>query len=265
MDYFFYNTDADAIKDSPKPRFGVLIDGGFAAVGGDRTMYGEQLSKLSPGDNLLMYENEVGFVAAGNVREAWDGITHDVPKYYHPSEMEKLAGGAHEYRIAVDWFLDRRDAPLDYKQLQKLIGYTPRGTITRVIEHRMKVAQLVAESIAADSLLPGDISSTSTHTEGSTRQITVNAYERSSKAVRECKSIHGTECVICGFDFGTAYGSEFSGFIHVHHLRPLSEIGESHEVDPKTDLQPVCPNCHAVIHYGGRLRSIEEVRKLLNH
>ena len=32
MDYFFYNTDADAIKVPRRPRFRVLIDQGFAAV-----------------------------------------------------------------------------------------------------------------------------------------------------------------------------------------------------------------------------------------
>lgn len=59
------------------------------------------------------------------------------------------------------------------------------------------------------------------------------------------------------------YGPEFAGFIHVHHLRPLSGIGGGYVVDPVEDLRPVCPNCHAVIHHGGRLRSIEEVRHLL--
>ena len=55
----------------------------------------------------------------------------------------------------------------------------------------------------------------------------------------------------------------FAGFIHVHHLRPLSEIRGEYMVDPVADLCPVCPNCHAVIHYGGRLRGIDEVRQLL--
>ena len=52
-------------------------------------------------------------------------------------------------------------------------------------------------------------------------------------------------------------------YIHVHHLYPLSEAGEEHEVDPATDLRPVCPNCHAVLHLNGRCRTIEEVRQLL--
>ena len=44
------------------------------------------------------------------------------------------------------------------------------------------------------------------------------------------------------------YGEIAKGFIHVHHLIPLSEIKENYQVNPKTDLIPVCPNCHAMLH-----------------
>jgi hypothetical protein len=99
--------------------------------------------------------------------------------------------------------------------------------------------------------------------EGAVFRITVNAYERNSEAHRRCIAAHQPRCCACGFDFGTTYGPEFTGFIHVHHLRPLSEIGGEYVVDPVKDLRPVCPNCHAIIHHGGGLRSIEEVRQLL--
>jgi predicted HNH restriction endonuclease len=68
---------------------------------------------------------------------------------------------------------------------------------------------------------------------------------------------------VCGFNFGAAYGELAEGFIHVHHIRPLSEIGEEYKVDPISDLRPVCPNCHAIIHLGGETRSIEEVKQLV--
>jgi 5-methylcytosine-specific restriction protein A len=54
--------------------------------------------------------------------------------------------------------------------------------------------------------------------------------------------------MICGFSFEQHFGDIGKGFIHVHHLRPLGNIGENYEVDPVTDLIPVCPNCHAMIH-----------------
>ncbi len=99
--------------------------------------------------------------------------------------------------------------------------------------------------------------------EGGVKKIQVNAYERNGKARRACLLHHGWACAICGMDFGATYGAEADGLIHVHHLKPLNEIGRSYEVDPIHDLLPVCPNCHAVIHSRGGLRSPEEVRAML--
>jgi len=99
--------------------------------------------------------------------------------------------------------------------------------------------------------------------EGARRLVYINSFERSHAAREGCKRIHGTSCVVCGFDFGAVYGSDFRGVIHVHHLRPLAEIGEEYQVDPKTDLVPVCPNCHTVIHSQSPPLSVEAVRMLL--
>ena len=112
--------------------------------------------------------------------------------------------------------------------------------------------------------LPDEVPNASTHTEGALKQVTVNAYERNWKARRECIEHYGATCCVCGFDFGARFGPEADGYIHVHHLRPLSEIGHEYKVDPITDLRPVCPNCHTVIHLGGGCRSIEEVKRLLS-
>jgi 5-methylcytosine-specific restriction protein A len=76
----------------------------------------------------------------------------------------------------------------------------------------------------------------------------VNAYERDPRARKACLAHHGTNCSVCGFNFESRYGKIGEGFIHVHHLVPLSEVGEDYEVDPIADLLPVCPNCHAMLH-----------------
>lgn len=99
--------------------------------------------------------------------------------------------------------------------------------------------------------------------EGAVRVVELDAYERNPEARRRCLSHHGTKCSVCDFSFESIYGEIAAGFIHVHHLRPLSEAGAEHVVDPIRDLRPVCPNCHAVIHLGGGCRSIEEMRGLL--
>jgi hypothetical protein len=116
---------------------------------------------------------------------------------------------------------------------------------------------------ATDFTSPDELPSTIPLIEGASCRIVVNAYERNPEARRKCIEAHGTLCCICEFNFGAKYGAEAEGYIHVHHIRPLSEIGGEYVVDPVADLLPVCPNCHAMLHLGGKCRTIEEVRRLL--
>ena len=53
------------------------------------------------------------------------------------------------------------------------------------------------------------------------------------------------------------------GFIHVHHLKSLAMIKGEYLVNPKEDLRPVCPNCHAVIHRLREPYTIAEVQALV--
>ena len=71
--------------------------------------------------------------------------------------------------------------------------------------------------------------------------------------------------LICGIDFGKTYGPEFAGKIEVHHLVPISEIGEEYVVDPVRDLIPVCPNCHTALHSKeGGVYTPDELRRILH-
>ena len=99
--------------------------------------------------------------------------------------------------------------------------------------------------------------------EGGRFSVTINAYERNSKARSACIAHHGHACAVCGFDFGRVYGSLGVGFIHVHHKVPVGEIGEEYEVDPVKDLVPVCPNCHAMIHRTEPPLTVEQLRNHL--
>lgn len=103
-----------------------------------------------------------------------------------------------------------------------------------------------------------------TYTEGVKKQIIVNAYERNPVARQKCLQIHGSKCVICNFDFGEFYGTEFTGKIHVHHIKPIHLIDDEYEVDPEHDLVPVCPNCHMILHSKQNgVFSVEEVRQMI--
>jgi predicted HNH restriction endonuclease len=126
-------------------------------------------------------------------------------------------------------------------------------------QHLEECLSILQEAAA----LPGELSPHQPLTEGVARQVLVNRYERDPLARRRCVAYYGPTCVVCGFSFGAVYGPDADGFIHVHHLKPLSEIGAEYVVDPVADLRPVCPNCHAVIHLGGGCRSIEQVRQLV--
>lgn len=110
---------------------------------------------------------------------------------------------------------------------------------------------------------PAEVKSEEVLIEGAVRQVLVNAYERNPVARARCLEAYGYKCIACNFDFGAAYGKDAEGFIHVHHIKPLAEVGGQYEVDPIEDLRPVCPNCHAVIHMVNPPRSIEQLKSML--
>lgn len=112
-------------------------------------------------------------------------------------------------------------------------------------------------------LLPGESQVSDTLLEGARYRVEVNAYERNPKARAACLERYGPICQVCDMDFEAVYGPQARGFMHVHHLEPLSESGSERQVDAVADLRPVCPNCHAVIHLGGQCRTIESVRAML--
>ena len=97
--------------------------------------------------------------------------------------------------------------------------------------------------------------------EGAKKQITVNSYERNPEARRKCIKEYGYKCSVCGFDFAEYYGDIGTGFVEVHHLKPLNEINKEYEVNPLTDLRPICPNCHSMLHRADL--SIEQLRDIL--
>jgi len=112
-------------------------------------------------------------------------------------------------------------------------------------------------------IYPDDIEDKNIY-EGAKKQVIVNAYERSSQARKECIEYYGTKCSICNFNFEEFFGDIGKGFIHVHHIKPLSEINKEYKIDPIKDLRPVCPNCHAMLHKKVPAYSIEEIKKFIN-
>ena len=100
--------------------------------------------------------------------------------------------------------------------------------------------------------------------EGAVRQVLVNAYERDRAARQACIDHYGLECCVCGLRFEDKYGPMGAGFIHVHHVVPLSELGPDYLLDPVRDLRPTCPNCHAMLHRQRPPLAIDALRELLH-
>ena len=104
----------------------------------------------------------------------------------------------------------------------------------------------------------------STLTEGGQKFRFTSYYERNPKLRQQAVLIHGYTCKGCGFNFENFYGEDGKGFIEIHHLKPISESGQT-EVNPETDLIPLCSNCHSMIHRKkNRILSIDELRAIIN-
>lgn len=112
-------------------------------------------------------------------------------------------------------------------------------------------------------IFPDDVIGSGSLRKAAVRTVSVNAYERNPIARKRCIDHFGVSCAVCGFNFGRVFGDIADGYIHVHHLRPISDIGTDYQVDPVKDLRPVCPNCHAVIHFRDPPYTIEQAKELL--
>jgi hypothetical protein len=99
--------------------------------------------------------------------------------------------------------------------------------------------------------------------EGSLKRVVMSRYERSPKLRQACVEHYGTSCIVCGFSFRKSFGPIGSGFIHVHHLSPISKSGVV-AVNPIKDLRPICPNCHSMIHREEPPLAIDQLKELLN-
>lgn len=171
------------------------------------------------------------------------GGTHPPGIWY---DLVKLTGFEDlENRVVIDWG-------------RSAIQWAQWATLDKDKEILQMPAELSHRSpvYLAEEILDG-----STYSEGSVSRILVNRYERDTKARKACIAHYGAKCDLCGFVFADFYGDIASDFIHVHHLRAISEVGANYKVNPIKDLRPVCPNCHAILHRRDPAYSLDELRR----
>ncbi len=100
--------------------------------------------------------------------------------------------------------------------------------------------------------------------EGKKKEYYISKYERNPENRRNAIKLHGTRCMACGFDFEAVYGKAGQNIIDVHHIRPLSDVGEETTINPEIDLVCVCSNCHRIIHSKKNgVYSIEDVKSMI--
>lgn len=99
--------------------------------------------------------------------------------------------------------------------------------------------------------------------EGAISASVVMRRERNPRNRLLCIRIHGEKCAACGLEPRLVYGN--AGFIiEVHHLEPVSSLAKPKAYDPRTDLVPLCPNCHRAVHTRRPIPfSIGEIRELM--
>ena len=100
--------------------------------------------------------------------------------------------------------------------------------------------------------------------EGRQRAYMQFRYERSSKNRAKALEIHGTKCLACGFDFNKMYGAEYArDYIEVHHTKSITEL-KGVTINPKTDLIPLCSNCHSMAHRKrGEILPLDQLKRLI--
>jgi 5-methylcytosine-specific restriction protein A len=99
--------------------------------------------------------------------------------------------------------------------------------------------------------------------EGAKASLVVNAYERDRRNRAAALAVHGFSCKACGLALHQRYGSLASGIIEVHHVVPVSQLGSDYVLDPRVDLVPLCPNCHAVAHRRNPPFTVDELRNMI--
>lgn len=159
----------------------------------------------------------------------------------------------------------------DYKGL--FDGYTLEAVISIFnqqgdgYEEAIRLLKLLKDNLLGDSIdqdIEAEIFEDGYGVEGRVKYYFGKGYERDSKNRRLAVERHGLNCYVCNFNFEAVYGERGKDYIEIHHIQPLSTLSEVMEVNPETDLVPLCANCHRMIHRRkDNVLSVEELKSIL--
>lgn len=264
--YWRIYTDKDARLDNART-CDIWYEEGMAFTGDkvEKLRHADIMEMLSVDDGIFMHHGGRGIVGYGTVTKEWDGKPYESKdkKLYIDGKADEI----YEYRIEVKWLpeFDNRDkfsgAPVNsvskwfpsYILRDNYYNEVNEETATKILsEIRNPAFAGIPES-------DKEIDSIETFYEGTNKEAVRKFYERNPGAREKCLAHWGFDCCICGFNF-EAYGNLGKGYIHVHHIVPISVYDEEHPIDPVKDLCPVCPNCHAMLHRKSPPYTIDEIK-----
>jgi hypothetical protein len=148
--------------------------------------------------------------------------------------------------------------------IKEILQYEGEGLPGGLLPGTDRSEKIAEESLQVDDVTHGDIDEKVVPDSEGRKRLALHAtYERSEKNRRLAIEKHGITCAVCTFNFDETYGKDYAdGYIQIHHIKPLSQY--EGEVDPETDLVPLCANCHAMAHRRRTtVTSIEELKALI--
>ena len=216
-------------------------------------------TSLEIGQRIFLYRqgSDRGIIASGHTASGikfddhWDESGRQAPCI--DVEFDRIVSV--DSVLPTDDLMDRIPE-FHWKRLQAS-GVEIADSVAAKLEHFWQ------EHTGTSANFPNEVTTGTSWAEGSVTKVTVNRYERNANARRDCIDHYGPACVVCNFDFESAYGQLGRGFIHVHHLKELASIGRKYKVDPVRDLRPLCPNCHAMIHQTTPAMTIAKLKNLV--
>jgi len=200
-----------------------------------------------------------------SVLRSWKWDTGSYPRYKRPPSRNGFYRPSDDNN-GQDWPVIQES---HFAYLNDVLARTRSIDPRSAARHEPLMAEYLDAVLRPGALTSGwvafeEIADHAGYWEGAMVRVSVNRFERDRSARDECLRRFGHKCAACEKSLTELYGPEVEGLVHVHHTVPLSQIREGYSPDPTSDLVPICPNCHAVVHAGGRtVRTVEDVRKML--
>jgi 5-methylcytosine-specific restriction protein A len=222
--------------------------------------------KIRPGDRAFLAkvgDAPRGIFASGTVisepfmSQHWSGVEKDVPRVL--IEFDVLLNPEKESILTTEYLATGNLQAQNW--IPQSSGISIKPELVGTLEEEW--FYFLNASNGGQNAFLETAENTKAFVEGAAIQVIQTRYERNPYARRVCLNHYGHLCIVCGFDFEKFYGKIGFEFIHVHHLKKISTMGNQGETNPIDELRPVYPNCHAMLHKKNPPLSIDELKEMI--